>query len=332
MTSILPVPYKSQWDADAGVSRDDCGPACVAMVLTHYDMPKGTDEVFAATGAGVDAYVTMAQMRRAAEQLGLPLTYHTGRSLDDLREWLDQGRPVIALVKYGVWSSLGLTWDDFTGPHFVVVVGYDDQGNILVNDPDYRGARRLEGDHKPYPAELFRQAWYGLDPADNPQGAALVPEAPPPSSESLSVFGPPTMTRPSFCARLGGSPMAGREAELAYTMCEAYGVDPAFPLALFFHASRLGTEGDTLAARNPGLLKHGSDGVDIGLTLPMRGRVQRYHAWLDGWRALLQHLVVHHLARGRRSVAHVLPVWDTDVDAGAMVGVIEETMRSYGGL
>ena len=32
MGTILNLPYKSQYDPDAGVSRNDCGPACLAML------------------------------------------------------------------------------------------------------------------------------------------------------------------------------------------------------------------------------------------------------------------------------------------------------------
>jgi uncharacterized protein YvpB len=323
MAKSLPVPFKSQWDEDARGSRKDCGPACVAMVLQYQGTPVTTDQVFAASGAEADAYIGMGQMMEAAHYFGLELTYHAGRSLEDLRRWLDEDLPVIALVNYGVWSSQGLTWDSFTGPHFVVVVGYDDEGNILINDPDYAGELRLEGDHKAYSADLFRQAWYDLTSLDNPNGAALVP------SVTLPIFGPPTISRDGFCRHLADahSPLAGLEAELAYGMCAAFGVDPAFPLALFAHASRLGTEGDTLETRNPGLLSRGSDGVDISRSLPERGVLQCYHSWLDGWRAMLHHLLVRHRANGRTRVAQVLPVWDTGADASAVIAEVEETMR-----
>jgi hypothetical protein len=212
-------------------------------------------------------------------------------------------------------------------------VGYDED-NVLINDPNYWGDRRAEGDHKAYPTHLFHQAWHDLLALDNPNGAVLLPEVPPPPVESLPAFGPATISREAFCERLAavGSPLAGREGDLAYTMAEVYGVDPAFPLALFFHASRLGTQGDTLTTRNPGLLTDGSDGVDISVTLLERGRLQRYHAWLDGWRAMLRHLVAHHHTHGRTTVAQILSVWDASADASAVIGEVEQTMEEYADL
>lgn len=330
---VLPVPYKSQWDDDAALARKDCGPACVAMILHYYSLPTSTDVVFEATGAGTDEYIGMSQMRNAAAGLGLPMTYFDNKTLDHLRQWLDEGRPVIALVKYSVWSDQGFTQDPFRGPHFVVVVGYDDEGNILINDPDYKGARRAEGDHKAYSADLFDQAWRGFVAEDNnPNGAVLLPDVPPPSVDSLPVFGPATIAYADFARRLEeiGSPLGGHQASLAYMLCQVYGVDPAFPLALFFHASRMGTQGDTLETRNPGLLRYGSDAVDISLSLPGWGRLQRYHAWIDGWRAMLHHLAFYHRARGRTTVAQVLALWDIGAPSASVVPAVEQTMRRYG--
>jgi ABC-type bacteriocin/lantibiotic exporter with double-glycine peptidase domain len=145
------------------------------MLLRAYRMPASTNEVFVATGAGQDEYITLPQMIQAAQQFGLTLEYHDGRGLEDLRGWLDERRPFIALVNYDVWSSRGLTQDDFSGSHFVVVVGYD-EGNVFVNDPDYQLDRRLEGDHKSYTTQLFDQAWHDLLVHDNPNGAVLVPD------------------------------------------------------------------------------------------------------------------------------------------------------------
>ena len=33
MNTLLDIAYKSQYDPDAAVSRNDCGPACLAMLL-----------------------------------------------------------------------------------------------------------------------------------------------------------------------------------------------------------------------------------------------------------------------------------------------------------
>ena len=64
--ALLDIPYKSQSDPDAAISRNDCGPACLAMLLNALGIPATTDAVFHRTGAAADGYVSMAQLMRAA--------------------------------------------------------------------------------------------------------------------------------------------------------------------------------------------------------------------------------------------------------------------------
>jgi hypothetical protein len=114
-----------------------------------------------------------------ARTYGLAFDYATGRRLDDLKRWIDEGKPPIALVRYSHWSQIqpGVsTQDGFTGPHFVVVVGYGD-GNIVINDPNYWPPRRLEGYRKAWSEELFHLAWsqVGMPAMPNPNNAVIVP-------------------------------------------------------------------------------------------------------------------------------------------------------------
>ena len=174
----LAVPYKSQSDPDAARSRNDCGPTCLAMLLNAYGLAASTDEVFACTGAPAEGFVSMAQLIRAARQYAAPLEFHQGCGLGDLRRWLDGGRPFIALVHYGAFSELApgrSTQSEFTGPHFVLVVGYDAEG-VTVHDPLWRGERRGEGADHPWPNAVWLQAWTRCHEDGNPDGAALVPE------------------------------------------------------------------------------------------------------------------------------------------------------------
>ena len=63
MTSLLSIEYKSQYDPDAVASRNDCGPACLAMLANALGTMATTDAVFHRTGATADGYVSMAQAR-----------------------------------------------------------------------------------------------------------------------------------------------------------------------------------------------------------------------------------------------------------------------------
>ncbi len=190
MAQLLDVPYRSQWDDDATQSSSDCGPACLAMILGYYGVQARIDDLFEATGAPPGGYVGLNPLRQIGQAYGLELACSADNSLTDLKGWLDEGKPALVLVQYRSWSrhSPPLTQDDFEGPHYVVAVGYDERGHVVVNDPNYWGERRYEGYRRAYPEPLFSQAWHDLDPP-NPPGAALVPL----SGER------PTMVTPVLC-------------------------------------------------------------------------------------------------------------------------------------
>ncbi|MCC7360918.1 MAG: C39 family peptidase [Anaerolineales bacterium] len=161
MSVLLNLAYKSQYDADAAASRNDCGPACLAMLVNALGVAATTDAVFHRTGAAAQGYISMAQIMRAAESYQAPLEFRKGWGLGQLRALLDLARPAIALVHYGAFVEVqpGLaTQSQFTGPHFLLVVGYDEQ-QIVVHDPLWTGARRGEGAFKRWPNSVFLSAW-----------------------------------------------------------------------------------------------------------------------------------------------------------------------------
>jgi nucleoid-associated protein YgaU len=114
-----------------------------------------------------------------------------------LKRWIDEGKPAIALVKYSAWSQIepGIsTQDSFTGPHFIVVVGYGN-GNIYINDPNYWPPRREEGHKKSWSEVLFNLAWSNVRTSSvlNPNNSVIVPltgqtesDSPAPETESVA--------------------------------------------------------------------------------------------------------------------------------------------------
>ncbi len=161
MSVLLNLLYKSQYDPDAAASRNDCGPACLAMLVNALGVTATTDAVFHRTGATPEGYISNAQLMRAAESYQTPLEFRMGYGLVELRALLDLARPAIALVHYGAFSEVqpGVsTQSGFKGPHFVLVVGYDDQ-HIVVHDPLWTAPRRGEGAFRRWPNAVFLSAW-----------------------------------------------------------------------------------------------------------------------------------------------------------------------------
>jgi hypothetical protein len=159
MGVLIPgIPYKSQVDPDANEFRNDCGPTCLAMALNAFKVEVSTNAVYRKTGAKANGYVSVSQLMRAAQAYGVPFDYFSGWNIAKLKEAVKQGKAAIPLVHYGSWSSTGKTQSNFTGPHFVVVVGYDDE-YIYVHDPLWWGNRRKEGERKRWTYKEFEKAW-----------------------------------------------------------------------------------------------------------------------------------------------------------------------------
>lgn len=79
MAIIFPtIPYKSQFDTDASQFRNDCGPACLAMILNAFGTDATTNAVFRRSGADAENYVSVSQLMRAGESYGVPFRYFYG--------------------------------------------------------------------------------------------------------------------------------------------------------------------------------------------------------------------------------------------------------------
>ena len=116
----LKVAYKSQWDDDARGTKNDCGPACLAMILNYYGENVTTDEVFGRTGAG-SGLITIHQLQQAISSYGYSSKYIKGSSPDELKKLVSAGIPVVTLVHYGDLSSR--QDKNFEGGHFFLTVG-----------------------------------------------------------------------------------------------------------------------------------------------------------------------------------------------------------------
>ncbi len=204
----LPVPYRSQWDpTDAGNHSTDCGPTSVAMILNYRGVPMTPNGVYAhiAEAKGPNDFPIFTELILAARAVGVKLNWRKyneeGReaAFRALRANLDAGNPAIALVHYHPWrQSLG---NQFSGGHFVVVTGYDDQ-HVYIHDPLFGlwVTPGEKGAHYAMPNDLFAAGWgsasadgnwdYSLayngdvvdpaPPAPQPQPVPTPPPTPPP--------------------------------------------------------------------------------------------------------------------------------------------------------
>lgn len=184
MRNVLKVPYHSQHESDAQRFRSDCGPDCVEMVGEYFrpDKAATTDEIMAWITGGVDRLISVTELQAAANYFfDIEMSVHQGADWQDLRAWvLSGGAPVIVLVHYG---SFAFRMDrNYTGGHFMVVVGFDQidyQGEtvqrVIVHDPDWYGGMMAQGAFLPVERSHFMGAWHDAWKDGNPSRMALVP-------------------------------------------------------------------------------------------------------------------------------------------------------------
>jgi hypothetical protein len=155
MEKNLPVPYKSEEDADAVASNLDCGPTSLSMVLNFYGEHTTTDQL---TGLLVNrGLITFPELQKIATSFGYNAEYYLNQTFDALKKMLDQNIPIVVLLHAGdLQSRQDKNW---TGGHFVTVVGYRADDSLYVNDPDFYGQYRAQGDHHVYTLNEFMQAW-----------------------------------------------------------------------------------------------------------------------------------------------------------------------------
>ncbi|MCP5095781.1 MAG: LysM peptidoglycan-binding domain-containing protein, partial [Chloroflexi bacterium] len=175
-----PIPYRSQWDADAQTHSADCGPTCMAMILNYHGKDISPDGVYAhLPPKEKDEFTLFHEMIKGVRKNNVGTAYkkydNRNQGLTGLRANINAGKPMIALVKYSPWREA--TGNKFDWGHFVVVTGYDD-AHIYVNDPLFGLWRsRFRGKDLKLTHDLFCAGWGGFNPNNNPNWACAVVDA-----------------------------------------------------------------------------------------------------------------------------------------------------------
>ncbi len=149
------IPYRSQWDSDAALSRGDCGIVCVTMLANWRGIEITPDELLRFAELPVQqATYTFAQLMKAGNAVGLRFTYQRPATWDNIRAALIAGQPSITLLKYGEISG---NQDTFTGAHFWLNVGYTET-EAITHDSNFWQPRRDEGKFRRVPLFEYQKA------------------------------------------------------------------------------------------------------------------------------------------------------------------------------
>ncbi len=131
----LAVPTRSQRVLPRGIAGRACSPTSLAMALAHHGVARETLAV--AEGVfdrGADLYGNWSFNVAYAATAGLEaLAVHLD-GLADLEAELAAGRPVVISHRYGPGELEGSPLNATDG-HLLVVVGFTETGDVVVNDP-----------------------------------------------------------------------------------------------------------------------------------------------------------------------------------------------------
>ena len=108
-------------------SKDyQCGPVSLAMVLNFWGIniqpPEIASEIYSKNARGTSDFDMLLYVKK----LGLKVEQYKG-NLDDLKEKIKKGHPLIVMVDEGFWF--------YKKYHYMVVVGFNER-EIIVNTED----------------------------------------------------------------------------------------------------------------------------------------------------------------------------------------------------
>jgi ABC-type bacteriocin/lantibiotic exporter with double-glycine peptidase domain len=133
---VLAVPFVPQ-------QKDTCAAASLAMVLRYWGEETASPDAIARELLQPELNgILGSRLEAFAKSRGFTAVAYEGDA-DQLAEYVAKGRPLIVAWKLGR--------DRF---HNVVVVGVEEDGDVLVNDPAVGAARRVD-------ARTFEKRWKG---------------------------------------------------------------------------------------------------------------------------------------------------------------------------
>lgn len=163
-TAIISAPYHNQFDGTIW-AESNCGPTTLAMALGALGVTADQLTLRTVADRQMGAHnpnngTTWESLAYAAHQYGVSTDglYTTGRSLrswtlDDLKNELAQGRPVMLLVRF--WDLPDHLQSTFAGDHYILALGFDQDGNLIYHDSAMHG----DGSYRTISPARLMKAW-----------------------------------------------------------------------------------------------------------------------------------------------------------------------------
>ena len=156
MAAISLKSYYSQFDGDSkyvpatatekAKNNGQCIETCCKMIdRTFTEREIGIWDI-TMNGDKDTKNTTIAGAKSAAAWLGWGLNHWWSINPTDIKNWLNEGRLIIAIITYSKIPNLYKQDLKYQGGHAIVISGIDESNNsIRYADPDFSGARRNDG-------------------------------------------------------------------------------------------------------------------------------------------------------------------------------------------
>jgi predicted double-glycine peptidase len=139
----------------------DCGPKALQMVMEYYGVEIREDILINELGTDGKNGTSVDRMIFVAKKYGFQVFAATGVSLEQLKDFVDGGSPVIVLVQ--AWGERYMTLEDwkmdYNDGHYAIVIGYNDNIIIFEDPSSIRRTWLTE--------EEFLSRWHDIDPRTN---------------------------------------------------------------------------------------------------------------------------------------------------------------------
>jgi trk system potassium uptake protein len=135
----------------------DCGVKAMQLVLAYYGIELREDYLIKVLESGANG-TNVRKMISLSKSLGFEVLADSGFTLDKIRHYVDQNRPVIVPIQ--AWADKNMSPDDWekddNDGHYVIIVGYQ-PGIIIFEDPSSFRKTWLSEDE-------FLARWHDVDP------------------------------------------------------------------------------------------------------------------------------------------------------------------------
>jgi hypothetical protein len=154
----LPVEFISQFAEGTAADDSLCCPTSATMVLRFWGIEAGVQQVARlAYDRRHQLYGNWSLTVAAMSSYGLRAWVQRHRSVGELYRSVKAGRPVITSLAFGSGGLPGAPIAK-TGGHLLVVRGFTESGDVLVNDP---AGRTVNTGMIAYDRRAFSRAWLG---------------------------------------------------------------------------------------------------------------------------------------------------------------------------